>query len=101
MFYSTFQAYEKMEYQSVGEVLNSILMFISIFIAIYYKLDIIAFAFIFFYTSVITLFYGLFISVWKFVLPRINIDLNFLETNYKRSLTFWYNWNIYNYIYIH
>ena len=88
MFYSTFQAYEKMEYQSVGEILNSVLMFISIFIAIYYKLDIIAFAFIFFYTSVITLFYGLFISVWKFVLPRINIDLNFWKLIIKEALPF-------------
>ena len=47
IFYSIFQSYEKMEYQSVATILNSVVMLIGTLLAIYFKLDVIAFAMVY------------------------------------------------------
>jgi O-antigen/teichoic acid export membrane protein len=77
IFNSIFQAYEKMEYQSFGQIINSFLMFAGVLIAIYYGLGLYAFASIYFIVSIIVLIYSFFVCSWKFALPKIEIDLNF------------------------
>jgi O-antigen/teichoic acid export membrane protein len=76
IFYSIFQAYEKMEFQSIGQIINSIIMFSGILLIISYQLSIVEFGLIYLIASIISLIYGVIICVWKFVLPRIEIDLD-------------------------
>jgi O-antigen/teichoic acid export membrane protein len=75
IFYSVFQAYEKMEYQSVGQIINSVIMFSGILIIITYQLSIVNFGLIYLIASIISLIYGFVVCVWKFVLPKIEIDV--------------------------
>ncbi len=62
IFYSIFQAYEKMEYQSIGKIINSVIMFSGIILIINYQMSITNFALIYLIASIISLIFG-FISV--------------------------------------
>ena len=92
IFYSVFQAYEKMEYQSIGQIINSIIMFTGILLIIKYQLSIVNFGWIYLIASVISLIYGIIICMWKFVLPRIEVDLNlwkFVLSKVEIDLNLW------------
>lgn len=86
--YSIFQAYEKLEYQAIGIVLNSLLMLISIFIAVYLRLSVLGFAFIYVVVSFILLIYYLLITSKKFIFPKIEIDWNFSKKQIVLALQF-------------
>ena len=88
MFTSIFQAYEKMEYQSLGQILNSILMLSGALFAISRGLSVVGFASIYFIVSVIVLGYSFLVSAWKFVLPRIELDFSFWKPTIKEALPF-------------
>jgi O-antigen/teichoic acid export membrane protein len=88
IFNSIFQANEKMEYQSYAQIINSFLMFAGVLIAIYNGLGLYAFASIYFAVSVIVLFYSFFVCIWKFALPKFEIDLNFWKVIIIESLPF-------------
>ena len=88
MFYSIFQAYEKMEYQSFGQILSSVLMLAAALFAISENFDVIGFASIYFAVSVIILGYAFVVCAWKFVLPKIEIDLDFWKAAIKEALPF-------------
>jgi O-antigen/teichoic acid export membrane protein len=75
IFYSVFQAYEKMEYQSIGQIINSIIMFSGILLIIYYQMSITNFAIIYLIASIVSLIFGIIICAWKFILPKIDIDI--------------------------
>lgn len=74
VFYSIFQAYEKMEYQSVGQIINSIIMFAGILFIISNQLSIVDFGLVYLIASIISLVFGVAICAWKFVLPRLEVD---------------------------
>ncbi|EKF86488.1 flippase [Methanobacterium formicicum] len=74
-FSAAFQAYQKMEYQSIATVLYSILMFAGIYIAIYYNSNILAFAMVFLIINFLILLFNIAICLWKFVVPRFELDL--------------------------
>jgi len=86
--YAIFQTNEKMEYQSLGQILNSLLMFLLIFYAIYNHLDIIAFAYIYLIVSIITFIYSLLICYLKFITPGISIDLSFWRVSLTEAIPF-------------
>jgi len=88
MFSSIFQAYEKMEYDSVGTILNSGLMFIGVYFAIILKLDVVGLAFIYLIASAVSLAYSFAICTWKFVKPKIEIDWNFWKSTLKEAMPF-------------
>jgi O-antigen/teichoic acid export membrane protein len=88
VFNSIFQANERMEYQSIGQILNSSLLFTGAIIAIYYGFGLYAFASINLIVSIVVLFYSLFICFWKFVLPKIEVDLNFWRHIISEALPF-------------
>ncbi len=88
LFYSIFQAHEKMEFQSIGQILNSILMFSGVIIAIKVGLDVVGFSFIYVLSSFITLIFVLIVYVWKFSLPVIEIDTIFWKRILKEALPF-------------
>lgn len=75
-FYSIFQAHEKMEYQAIGNILNSILMFGGVLYLIAHGSNIQTFAILYLATSFIILIYDLVISLWKFHIPQIKIDID-------------------------
>ena len=76
-----------MEYQSIGMVLNSILMFIGVLIGIYYGFTVLGFAFIFFISSIISFAYILIVYIWKFS-TKIRIDIDFWKSTIKEALPF-------------
>ena len=51
-------------------------MFSGILLIINYQLSIVSFGWIYLIASTISLFYGIIICMWKFVLPKIEVDLN-------------------------
>lgn len=87
-FNSIFQAHEKMEYQSLGLVLQNFLMFIGVLIIINFGFGIIGFAFIYFISSLISLFYILIVYFWKFPPGNVEIRRNFWKPTIKESLPF-------------
>lgn len=86
--FSIFQAHEKMEFQGIGQILNSVLMFSGVIIAIAYSLDVIGFSFVYFITGLASLIFALLIYVWKFSLPPIEIDRVFLRKLLKNAIPF-------------
>jgi len=85
IFSSIFTANEKMEYISIGTILNSILTFTGVILAIYYKLDILAFASIYLIISVVNLVYFIIVYSWKFSLPKLDVDLAFWKLTLKEA----------------
>lgn len=86
IFYAIFQSYEKMEYQSVATILNSVVMLIGTLLAIYFKLDVIAFALVYLIANGVNLIYNFVIYTWKFYLPKIEVDLAFWKPTIKEAL---------------
>lgn len=77
MFYSVFQAYEKMEYQSIGNVLNNLLIFVGIFLGIALGFDVVEFSVVYLISSIIILIYSIIICLLKFAPPSIKIEPSF------------------------
>jgi len=88
MFYSIFQSYEKMEYQSIGIILNSALLLLGALFLIFFGYSVVGFAYLYFIVSTIVLVYSSFICTWKFVLPTIEVDWTFWKFLLKESLPF-------------
>jgi O-antigen/teichoic acid export membrane protein len=88
MFYSIFQAYEKMEYVSIGQILSSILMLAGALFAISQGFSVVVFASIYFIVSAVVLGYSFVVCVWKFVLPKMEVDWSFWKPTIKVALPF-------------
>lgn len=88
IFYSIFQAYEKMEYQSIGQILVNIIMFLGILIGIYYEFNVIRFSLIYLFSSFIILVYCIIIYIWKFTWPKLDFDKKFWKSNIIEALPF-------------
>jgi O-antigen/teichoic acid export membrane protein len=89
LFYSIFQAFEKMVYQSLGQILNGVLMLIGIIYAIRSDFSVIGFAFIYSAASFIVFGYSLVILMWKFAGLIFASESNLLEIDrsfWKQSL---------------
>ena len=86
IFYSIFQAYQKMEFQSIATILNSVVMLIGTFLAIYLGLDVVAFALVYLAANAINFIYILGAYVWKFYLPNVEMDFKFWKPTIKQSL---------------
>lgn len=84
LFYSVFQAYEKMEYQSISIILNSCLMFIGVILAINYKFNIFMFALLYVITNLFILIYMVF-NYKKHFQIEIEIDLKFWKKIIKKA----------------
>ncbi len=70
LFYAIFQANEKMEYQSLGAILSSVLLLAGILIAIHLKFDIVQFSFIYTITGAGVLVYAVSSFSIKFSFPN-------------------------------
>ena len=95
MFNSIFQAFERMEYVSLGQILKSILMLSGVVFAIKQGFGVIGFASLYLITSIIVLGYSLLALRWKFANPvlatankLLEIDWNFWKPTIKEALPF-------------
>jgi len=88
MFNSIFQAFEKMEFVSVGRILNSVLLLSGALFAINQGFSVVGFASLYFLVSVIVLVYSFIVCVWKFVLLEMEVDLGFWKLTIKEALPF-------------
>jgi O-antigen/teichoic acid export membrane protein len=79
LFYSIFQSYERMEYMSLGAIINSIMMLAGAFAAIYFKLDIVSFSSIYCISIALVLIYCLVICFKKFFIFRPDFSLDFCK----------------------
>lgn len=92
---SIFQAFERMEYHSLGQILNSFLMLAGAIFAIRQSLDVIVFASFYFLVSLVVLGYSIVVLRWKFSnlflagsLWKIEIDWSFWKSTIKGALPF-------------
>ena len=74
VFNSLFQAFERIEYMSIGSLLSSVLMLIGAFYAIKQDFGVLGFACIYIFSSLGVLAYSLFIANRKLVAPVLKID---------------------------
>ena len=86
LFYSVFQAYEKMEYQSIGTILYSILLFSGVFYGIFSNFSIQWFALIYLIVSGVVLFYTIFIYLARFPRPNLQVNWNFWKSKLTLAL---------------
>ena len=73
IFNSIFQAREKIVFQSVGQIIGSVFLFISVFLGIYYRFEILGFAFLFLFSNAIVLIYSFIICSWRFFSEKLNL----------------------------
>jgi len=88
MFYSIFQAYEKMEYQSLGQILSSVLMLSGVLFVISQGFSVIGIASLYFIINLIILMYSFAVCTWKFAKPKIEVDWLFWKPTIKEALPF-------------
>jgi len=79
-FNSLFSAYEKMEYISVGTIINSALMLIVAFSVISRGYDVVILSLLTCVVSLVNLLYAFTVCVWKFVIPSLKIDFKFIHS---------------------
>ena len=77
VFYSIFQSYQEMEFQSLAAIMNSILMLIGVITVIYYHLNVLAFASLYLISNAVVFVYALIFYIRKFHLPKIEVDNDF------------------------
>ncbi len=88
LFTSTFQAFEKMEYQSISSILNSIAMLVAALFAIAHKFDVIGFAYIYIICNLLVLACNYIISLHMNFRPQIGVNWAFLKSALKEALPF-------------
>jgi O-antigen/teichoic acid export membrane protein len=77
IFYSVFQAYEKMEYISIGQILNASLLLAGALLLIHYGFEVIYFALLYLIVNLIVFAYSVFFYVKKFGLLHFEVDWSF------------------------
>jgi len=87
-FYGIFQAHERMEFESAGNILRSSLLLVCVLFVIRNNSSILILAFSYSLVSAVTLGYAFIISLWKFEKPKIEIDWSFCKPTLKGALPF-------------
>jgi O-antigen/teichoic acid export membrane protein len=90
VFFYLFQAYEKLEYQSIANLLNSSLMFIGVFLVIRFNSGLIILSIIYALISGLILSFYVYISITRFKFPRpsFEFDREFWKPTIGRALQF-------------
>ncbi len=88
MFNAMFQGHERMEYQTIGNILNSSFLLIGILLAIYMGGDIITISLAYLATSIITLIYSIFVTSWKFTKFTLEFDRAFWKETIINAIPF-------------
>ncbi|ASA78494.1 flippase [Thermococcus sp. 5-4] len=88
LFKDIYQAFEKMEFMSIGQILQSALSLLFAIIAIKLSLNVIHFAMIYLSVNLIVLGYHIVITTWKFLKPAVEVDLEFWKSIVKEAWPF-------------
>lgn len=88
IIFAVFQAYEKMEYQSLGIILTNLILLVGSLVAVEYNYSLIVFALIYLLTNIIVLIYALTICVFKFTVPKIRRNYKFWKEMLREAVPF-------------
>ncbi|AUB56464.1 polysaccharide biosynthesis protein [Methanobacterium sp. MZ-A1] len=88
VFYSIFQAYEKMEYQSLATIISNVIMLILTLTVIYLGLGVVGYATVYVIVGIAGFIYIFLIYIKKYSLPKFGIDVDFWKEILKESLPF-------------
>lgn len=88
IFYSVFQANEKMEYPSLGNILSNLLLLVGILVAINYNLNITQFSSVYAFVGGFILLYAFFIYSYKFNLPKFEFKWDIWKSLIKEAWPF-------------
>lgn len=88
IFNSVFQAHEKMEYQSFGNIISGILMVIGAAIALTSGMGLFEIALIYLITNLSVFLYSTITYIYFFRLPRLEVDLKFWKATLRESFPY-------------
>ncbi|WP_297518275.1 flippase, partial [Thermococcus sp.] len=88
LFNDIYQAFERMEFMSIGQILQSALSLVFAIIAIKLGLNVVYFAMIYLSVNLIVLGYHVVVATWKFLRPKIEVDLNFWRSVVREAWPF-------------
>ncbi len=88
VFNSIFQAHEKMEYQSVSNILNGAIMLGIVWFAVTNNLGLLTFAIIYLISSIIILVYSIVVYLLKFHTSKFEVDLKFWKPTITEAWPF-------------
>ncbi|MDO9626581.1 MAG: flippase [Methanobacteriaceae archaeon] len=88
LFNAIFQGHQRMEFQTIGSIINSSLLLFGILLAIYLKGDIITISLAYLFASIITLAYSIIVTSWKFTVPSFEFDMKFWKKTIINALPF-------------
>jgi O-antigen/teichoic acid export membrane protein len=80
LFYAIFQAYQKMEYQALGNILYYVILFLGVLIIIHYQLSLIEFAIIYAIVGLIIIGYTFLMFTKKFFTPKLKFNFDFFKS---------------------
>jgi len=86
LFYSIFQAHEKMEYQSISSIINSIIILVGVIFGTIQGFGVLWFAFIYLLASLIVLIYCFTIYWAKFKIPELEVNTRFWKSSMLAAL---------------
>ncbi len=76
-FTSMFRAYEQMEYQSISEILNAVIMFVGVLLCVFTGQSVIGVAMVYLITNTIVLIYNFLVCSRNYGLIHFQVDLSF------------------------
>jgi len=88
LFNDIYQAFERMEFMSIGQILQSMLSLVFAIAAIRLGLNVVYFAMIYLIVNLIVLGYHVVITTWKFLKPEIEMDLGFWKSVVREAWPF-------------
>ncbi|MTK63825.1 MAG: flippase [Methanobacterium sp.] len=83
-----FQADEKMEYLSLANIINSVVLLAGTLLGIYLGLNIVYFAWVYVITSIVVLVYCLAVYIKKFSGVDLDVDFSFWKPTIKEAWSF-------------
>lgn len=88
MYYSIFQAYERMEFITLGRVINAILLLAGALFAVKQGASVVAFAMVYLVASAATLACNVMVSILRFTKPKRGFDSSFLKETLSQAWPF-------------
>ncbi len=85
---SIFQAYERLEYTSIGNAINSLALLSGAMFSMSRGFDVVGFAFVYLFANLTTLTYSIAALVIKFFRPNFRIDMSFWKPVLREALPF-------------
>ncbi|KZX12582.1 flippase [Methanobrevibacter curvatus] len=77
LFNGVFQAHEKMKYQAIGTIINSLFLLLGVLVSIYFNLGIVGVVISYLVASIISVVYGFIKANRKIVSPKFEINTKY------------------------